>query len=410
MLLQTPGIQTPAFIVQLDATKRDRRAKNNIFRHVSERVRDIGFAAALGNTAKARKITGAVLTSHNAKVWGLMKACGMDVPLEELNEMARRLDLSARFDKPVRVYEKRKCSGGTRQICVLPEDLMAAHYIIGEVVSCQTNLVDHVYARRGKGRDALVRDALEAINAGYRHISLLDIKNCYSSFNPAFLEKLPLHQRFVKHTLRLENLTFAMQEPHKGEPPEADTLRKSSLSYSGAFNTGAPTGLMQGSPASWPILARMWNDLPPIDDEKAKVFVYVDEVLIVAKTAARRGEIKDAVVRFLTDHPAGPLELETQDYDPGKGFELLGYDIAFVGGGRVAVARLSDRTHERLEGRLSKLLQGDGALRIDRRVAAARYLVSVLRGHPEAVDCDEWLQRHLEEIWDYDFLWREPFQ
>jgi hypothetical protein len=403
------SIQTPDWVLQLVAPKVDRRAKNKIFRDVEECFTRIGFEANLGRTGRARKLTYGLLTSHKAKLWALMKAGGIYCPLESLNEKARELDLSTRFEKPVRVYEKRKSSGGTRLICDLPEDLKAAHYIIGELVSCQTNLVDHVYSRRGKGRDALIHDALEAINTGYRHISLLDIKNCFGSINPAFLERLPLHQRFVTNTLRLENLNFAIKDSQKGAIPEADTLRKSSLSYADMVNTGEPTGLMQGSPASSPILARIWNDLPPIDDEKAKVFVYVDEVLIVAKSAASRGEIKDALVRFLADHPAGPLELKCMEVDLRHGFEFLGYEIGLGATGEVE-ARTSNKTLSKLERLLPQYLERDRLSGQSWPSSAISYMSSVLGGHSAANDRDQWHEVFLETLLEYDLASPFPYE
>ncbi len=50
----------------------------------------------------------------------------------------------------------------------------------------------------------------------------------------------------------------------------------------------APTGLMQGSPASWPILGWVWKDLPSIDEDIGFVHVYVDDILVVAKSEAAR--------------------------------------------------------------------------------------------------------------------------
>ncbi len=217
---------------------------------------------------------------------------------------------------------------------------------------------------------------------------------------------------FVSHTLRNENLTFATPLINNGKEIHhqvQDNMIFSSLYREDNDNTGAPTGLMQGSPASWPILGWVWKDLPSIDEDIGFVHVYVDDILIVAKSEAGRREISDAVVQFLQDCPAGPLGLTKTDYDVGQAFEFLGYEISYDCEDDHTYARLTQATFSKLERVLPHLVEVDRLRGSDFPYSACAKLRAILGGYSMANDLDEWWDFYIETLLDYDLTSESPF-
>jgi hypothetical protein len=401
----------PAF-ARHSATKNEARLKNKIYQQVSAELGEIGILSATGQIQRARKRTYGFLGSHSAKLWGLSKAGLWNLPMSELNGIAETLDLARPFDEPVPCHQVPKSDGlRHRTICDLPPGLKAAHYMLGRVIAAQTKLIDHVFPRPGFGHHDLTEAVLPLLNDGYGFVSVLDIKDCFDSVNPRILDTLPVHERFVQHTLRTENLNFATASRNHGEETrEATTIDKSSGTIRQSANTGVPKGLMQGSPASWSIMAWAWKDLPVIDEELGYVFVHVDDVLIVAKSAAGRGEIKDAVVRYWQDCPAGPLELEARDIDPGEPFDFLGYQFTPYEGDGCFEPRLSERAFLKLEQQLPKLVEIDRLRGSDFPYLAARKLADILGGYRLAVDAEWYQDIYLETLLDYNLGATGPFE
>jgi hypothetical protein len=396
-------IETPE-ILQLVAKKSEIRTKNNIYREVQDRLSEIGLLAALGRTRKVRKKTWEFLTNHNSKVWGLCKSGLFQIPLDDLNILAASFDLRTPFPDQIKRYNIPKSPTKSREVCLLGAPLFAAHTMLSGVITAQTLHAALIYSRKGFGRDALIQDALRHINDGHTFVSALDIKNCFPNINAAVLDTLPVHACFLENTLKLENLNFAttVQTLNRKEIPEAETSNQSSLvNAEDITNTGAPTGLVQGSPASWPILSWALKDLPIINTDQGFILIYVDDILVVAKSADAREEIENAVASFLRGCPAGPLELVRKRIDPGHSFDFLGYEINYCPETRKAEARMSHRTLERLERNLSVFEQKDKDQGYAYPSSAIRHLEAVVAGHPLAEDADEWESFHRQVLLDF---------
>ncbi|NOE18089.1 hypothetical protein GS634_08125 [Ruegeria atlantica] len=393
-------------------SKKETRIKQGIYQETHTSIQNIGLMAVLGHKGRARRATYDVFKTHNSKLFGLMKSGLYHLPLQVLNALAEEFDFDGAFNEPIQRYRKRKPQGGCREICVPGTYLMATHHLIGAVIDAQTVHSNNVYSRKGQGRNALIQDALRRVNDGHCYVSTLDIENCFASVNPVVLDRLPVHQRFVSHSLRNENLIFATPLIKYGK--EVCNQSKDENIFSPLYredmnNTGAPTGLMQGSPASWPILGWVWKDLPPIDENVGFVHVYVDDILVVAKSEAGRREITDAVVQFLQDCPAGPLGLTQIDYNVGQAFEFLGYEISYDCGDGLADARLAEAAFSKLERVLPQLVEVDRLRGSEFPYSACAKLRAILGGHSMASDLDEWWDYYVETLLDYDLTSESPF-
>ncbi len=177
-------------------SKKETRIKQAIYQKTHSSFQNIGLLASLGHKARVRKATYDLFRTHNSKLFGLMKSGFYNLPLQALNAMAEDFDFCGAFNDPIQRYRKRKLHGGYREICVPGTYLMATHHLIGAAIEAQTTVSDHVYSRKGQGRDALIQDALRRIDDGYNHVSTLDIENCFASVNSGILDSLPIHQRF----------------------------------------------------------------------------------------------------------------------------------------------------------------------------------------------------------------------
>lgn len=398
-------LKTPPEVLQLVATKKELRMKAAVYRHAREALDELAAAYAQGSVRETRKLTYRLATQHRMKVWGLMKKGFHWCSVESLNQMANELNLAAPFeDEIVSYHEEPKNGAGTRTICKLPLELGACHYVIGAIVEAQTRMIPNIYHRAGRGRNKLIEDTLTRINDGHSYVSVLDIKDCFASVQPALLDTLPIHQRFVTKTLRVENIIFQPRRNEKGGIPEATTYYETSYRNDAGANTSAPTGLMQGSPASVPILSWMYKDMPQFDTEMGIALIYVDDILVVSRTEHGRREIKDAVVRYLTDCPGGPLQLETRDIPPRASFDLLGYRIEYGPDGH-AYACLSEQTLERLEKKLPIKACRDWRSGLSRPSSAIQHLHAVMNGHPLAVDREAYEELYLSFLNDHEIWW-----
>lgn len=166
-------------------------------------------------------------------------------------------------------------------------------------------------------------------------------------------------------------------------------------------NQGVPTGLVQGPPASCSILSWDIKDLPQLGEDQGFVLVYVDDILVVARSAEAWLEIENAVISHLRDCLAGPLELVTSQVDPGTSFDFLGYELGFCVRTEKAVACLSHRTHERLARNLEELSTVERDLGLCCPLISTSYLRAAISGQPMAADADEWEQVYLSNLIDF---------
>jgi hypothetical protein len=201
----------------------------------------------------------------------------------------------------------------------LPLRLKAQHYLIKDVIEAIYQPPPHIFDIPGRGRDTAARAVKAALEAGYKHCFLGDVRDCYQHVSVGSLAALlPLPRLVIENCLNPRNLTLT------------ESCATSCTSIYSAQRTRAdgPRGLLQGSPASNIILAMLFGSLAQrIDPHDCRLINVSDNFIVAAKDNSTLEVIITLLREYLHEHPAGPFELKSsaQKVQPDAGFEFLGY-------------------------------------------------------------------------------------
>lgn len=382
------------------STRRERQIVNNLHRQRAAQIVKIANAAREGDVRAARRYTRSFFSGKNCKASHLILSGHQTGSIEDLLSYSQGWDVSAPYSEPVLIKRKKGSSSGHRQICTLPSRLKASHKMIASVIQAQTPNNDAFFHKKGGGRDRCVQKALNLLLAGFRYVSHIDINNCHPSVNLDILSFLPAQEKYLRNTLRPENLKFKMK-PER-EKTEAIRACKTLYSYQDVCHSDGPTGLMQGSPASAAILSWILQDIPLPDALDGHVLVYADDILILASTIGKRREIERAVIQYLQGHPAGPFEMATKPYRLNHPFDFLGYEFSFIGSLRHPITDISQQNLNKLERKLGKALQEDARCGNTEPVIALAKLDQVLKGHSNAHLLEQLRETYAETLWDWN--------
>lgn len=111
--------------------------------------------------------------------------------------------------EPVRWWRvEKKRSGEYRVICDLPQVLRVRHLMIREALSALFRPHGHIFDIKGVGRDRLARSVKAAMEEGFTHAYVADVRNCFPSVNPDAFELLPLPAQVIRYSLDYRNLNF----------------------------------------------------------------------------------------------------------------------------------------------------------------------------------------------------------
>jgi hypothetical protein len=180
--------------------------------------------------------------------------------------------------------------------------LKAQHYLIKDVMEAIYQPQSHIFDVPGRGRDMAARAVKAALEAGYKHCFLGDVRDCYQHVSVgSFADLLPLPRSVIENCLNPRNLTLT------------ESCATSFTSSYSAQRTRAngPRGLLQGSPASNIILAMLFGSLAMrIEPHDCVVINVSDNFLVAAKDDATLEMIIALLREYLREHPAGPFELK----------------------------------------------------------------------------------------------------
>ncbi len=258
------------------------------------------------------------LASPACKAVALAKADPTRAVTEHLFQRAEALDALGRFKRKIPWrYEARK-SGPPRCVVDLPWELNAVHRLAAEILYAVVEPGPHIYHWRGTGRDHLALRLAHLLRTFGQHVILADVRQCFASVNVEPLTYLnPLPPELFRNALDYRRLRFRR---FAGIPEGMEDGEET-----------VPRGLLEGSAASNPLLATLFNDLPSHLDERVEALLFGDNIAIVASSEGARGHAEENLVRYFAEHFAGPFSLSIDRFEPKQSFEWLGYSFDYVG-------------------------------------------------------------------------------
>jgi len=266
MMVLAPALEAERMVHKTHSIRADRR-------------KYLARAFRSGDDRKLRKALNSFFTDTRVKMSALHKAGERQPNIEGWRYAAKSLDPRTPFPEPVNWWPEPKARGGYRIVCDLPRPLKATHYMIADALYAQMEIPPFIFDLRGRGRNKAVLGLFEKLNAGFNSYRVFDVKDCFQNVNPEVIHKLPLPRRIIENALIIENLSLQrVAKQNATEPGDilSDTPAIESIE-------SGPAGLMQGSPASNVILAWLLREAPCPDSEDWLLFVYADDLIVVAR-------------------------------------------------------------------------------------------------------------------------------
>lgn len=291
-----------------------------------------------------------------ARLMAAFKALPVDAPIGEVIALQRDMQPVALKPDTISWFWQRKGSGGFRQVCILPPSQKAAHYIILELLKNFSRLPAFICNAPGKGVQGGILRVKSALEEGYHHCFIGDIRNCFPSIRTERLaDLLPLTSGLVENNLNPNRLNF--RRANRGVAP---------IDVVGGASPSAPSGLLQGSPASNMVLAILLKGMEDVVSRLDLVLcLFSDNLFVAAKSAGELQAGMALIQSYLGDHTAGALDLH-QMQTPAlyQRFTYLGFEIQRRENNRVSAvpkAAVFDKIVGRLwNAAIMDIARGDG--------------------------------------------------
>ena len=320
----------------------------------ADRENKAALAAIEADTLAARRAQEkgrSFLNSMAGKLAAARSVLGNRADRNAVRALAASVDPWGAAEDFVPYYFKRKRSGGVCPICALPDRLKCTHKMVRALLQALSVTPENFFGGKGKGKDAAVLAAQAMHRAGFRHFATLDIVNCFQSVSPEALYHLPLPKGVISRHFDTRNLRFVHRAAslEHGASPIRDMVV--------GDNPSGPRGLMQGSPASNIILARLLRELPQSEDER--VILYADNLLVAARDPDGLRAMIKTLADFFRQFPGSPLDLCEPTFADCGCIDFLGYRLSQKGsvgladsswtrlGPRLDAARLEDEAARR---------------------------------------------------------------
>lgn len=223
--------------------------------------------------------------------------------------------------RPVYWYPKKRRTSGFRKICKLPIQLKVWHVLAKDLIYAQHQVGPHIAGWPGNDRHMQIREIADAIIDREQWVVIADVRRAFPTFKPSAIYELhSLPEDLVRRAIdsRYLNFTGGMRSNPTWvkDTPMCDDLEMD------------PTGLLEGSPASNAIFSVFLNDLPDHMPGGVNPFVYCDNIVLVCPSEACAQQAESSLVRYFSDHRAGPFEVTSECKPVWHGFDHLGYSIS----------------------------------------------------------------------------------
>ena len=226
---------------------------------------------------------------------------------------------------PVEWHNKPRRTSGYRKICRFQPLEKMWHVLAADLIGAMHDPRPHIGDWRRRGRDQQMGRLLALIGSPWQAVVAADIRCAFARVNvDAVYDLLSLPEPLVRRAIDYRSHKFVRRERSVLAIP-FDKVLQHDLEV-------APTGLMEGSPVSNAIFSVLMDDLPDHLGKEIEVFVYCDNIILLAPSMLHAQRAENALVRYLTGHRAGPFEVRSEVHPITRPFEHLGYSIRLVDG------------------------------------------------------------------------------
>ena len=285
--------------------------------------------------------------------WAALKVLRKIDSLEGITDLAQRVD-ARKANGTVCCLNIPKRNGSSRPIVILPDQMKVAQYLIKEILEkgqC-ADLGDHNFAKKGGGVSQAIREIRTALNQGYVYGMRADIRDCFASVNTQYLhEAFRLPRAVIDNNLMCENMHIVYRDL-------LDDHCDPVIALSDDCNTRRDlSGLLPGAPTSNLILGWLFKDLPHVLPENVRIFLYVDDIVLLAASEEEGRMAYIALEEYFLRHRGGRFVLHQEqpiNFTQYAEFDFLGYSFHFGPSCGVEV-EVSQENIQKLYCRLNKI-------------------------------------------------------
>jgi hypothetical protein len=264
----------------------------------------------------------AVLLGHAAK--------GQKLTLSTTICRAKELRLRSPTAEHVLAQTLPKPDGGHRVISSYGPMDTSAKRLGTDILQVVWGVSPYEYSRKGRGRDAAIRNALHGFNeGGVKRYERTDVKNFYPSVDKKWLvSSIPMAAAISRNVFLISDDKQIIWT-HGDEASEA-TVR---------------AGLPQGSRPSALIASKLIEAVVDGVQGVSLAISHGDDVLLGVAPGADAEVVRSALVSRFAKHPAGPFQLKiVEDIKLGRPNDFCGYMLRhraaqYGGGARASASR-----------------------------------------------------------------------
>lgn len=239
------------------------------------------------------------------------------------------LDAFSGATEDVIVRAAPKKSGGYRLVCEFGPRATALQWLVREVIRAWHPVPKREFAASGRGRSRAISHIRACMNdTGSRHIVIADVKNFFPSVSADWVAiHLGLPHSVVVNSIYVGK---GAKLHITGDIPTSDTENIEQI-----IRSGLPQGSLLSPCVAALAMDRLLSCLP----DHVPAGSYVDDLFATAKDAEEAEAIKDALLKFASASPIGPLSFKTLEafrvakhHRPAR---YLGYQLRVGADGRV---------------------------------------------------------------------------
>lgn len=314
----------------------DKKMLKTAHKHTQKLLKRIGRANKSGRTALVQELIKTDMNSRSAKYVAIKDAM-KELPNHhksgdmDVDKIASRLNPYAGSDEPATLhYKTKKSDDDFRPIMDFGIENRALQYLVLRPLEVLADLHPSQFGTRG-GVNTAIQEVISNQSDGYTYVAEVDINDFFKSVGAKVLsDHLPIPKKVTDHVVSSQHLTIIPGniKQYLGDPNGgADILTDVSDPLYQAIEEGRQ-GIAQGSATSSLvaeiILAPTLSSLP----ECGRVVAYIDNILVMGKSASDVELMISNLRLALLEHPVGPFASQVLSRAiPGEKFDFLGYEL-----------------------------------------------------------------------------------
>ena len=267
-----------------------------------------------------------LLSSRAEKICALILSSKKNRSLGYYIDRAEEVRARHPSAEPLHVVSRPKGDGSNRSISIFGLIETAKQTLVRDVLIAQFGHSPFEFSRRGRGREAVIRNTLHALNQeGITHLVEADICDCFPSVKFSGLSRyLHLPASVVRNTVQISGSTTIHI---------ANDLQLSKRTVRAGLPLGSRLSPFVMSKIIEPILDQ-------IDAPIARSFV--DNIGFGARSSIEAAAGKLSLAVLLDQHPAGPFKLKySTPFALGEENDILGYLVRPQSHGWNGIARVT---------------------------------------------------------------------